>query len=300
MALESAWEIYLQAREEVDDDSYEFEDYLKQFNKALKDISGRVLLPALETSADIYAGTATITASTISFTATGKIIADSDSALVTSGFHVGETITITGAGEDTNNQTTTISSIESDGSQMVVAGTLADESAGEEVTIESSGPNNIPLPSGYQRNLFYCYSNDHYRPIKIYASRGLLMRDVGRIDQAGRVIGVAVYGSRFYYQRIPSSTESLTMWYYEQPTAMTERTDTPDCLPEHLATQLLCNYARWRFFAQIEDGIEGAKVNTEYWKGEYEVVMAELQAFVGDEGKIPTEIPDEMYWEEMV
>lgn len=297
MALETAKALYEQAAKDVQDSSYEFEDFLKQFNRGQREISGRVLLPALETSADVYAGTATITAETISFTASSKTIADSDSGLIEAGFHIGETITISGAGNDTNNQTTTISSIQSDGSSMVVAGTLADESAGEEVTIANDGPSDIPLPTNFQRNLFYCYSLTNTMPVDVYKSRVLLQRDVGRLDVSGRIIGVTRYGNRLYYQRIPSTTEQLQISFYKQPTAMTDQTSTPDCLPEEFASQLLINYADWRIWEQIEQDVSGEKGNTAYYKGLFEATLAELELEIGPEHRIPEEIADDIHWE---
>lgn len=309
MALETAKVLWEQVSDDILDSSFEFEDFKKIANRGLNEISGRVLLPALETSADVYAGTATITAETISFTETGSIIADSDNGLVEAGFHVGETITITGAGDDTNNQTTTISSIESNGSQMVAAGTLADEAEGEEVTIANSGPSDIPMPSTYQRHLFYCYSLTNTRPIQVYKSRVLLQRDVNRLDLSGRVVGVATYGSRLYYQRIPSTTEELRLSFYELPTAMTAHSSTPDCLPEELASDLVLSYAKWKAWALIEQDVSGDKTNAAYWKGQFEGAgrspggletggfMAQLQDLIGPEHAIQEEIVDDINYE---
>ena len=137
------------------------------------------------------------------------------------------------------------------------------------------------------------------------------MNEFSRLDLAGRVIGVAVYGSRLYFQRIPSTIETLRISFYEQPTAMTLTTSTPDCLPDHLATQLLLSYSCWKIEAQIEDGIDGHKINTMYWKREFEGdgprrpgagetggVMADLESFLGPEEKVPEEIPADIDYED--
>ncbi|RLI48066.1 MAG: hypothetical protein DRP09_21800, partial [Candidatus Thorarchaeota archaeon] len=138
MAIETAQDLYDEIVGKVHDTSYTLSDVLPILNKGLKEIAGRFLLPELETSTEIPVGTPKITATTISFTASTKTIADSGKGLVKAGFREGYTITITGASEAENNQTTTITSIQSDGSSMVVEGTLVDESAGSEVTI--TGP----------------------------------------------------------------------------------------------------------------------------------------------------------------
>lgn len=82
----------------------------------------------------------TITATTISADETGGdfFILDSGSALLSSGFRPGDTITISGfTGTVANNQITTVTKVWSDGSKMQIAGTLVDDAAGESVTITS-------------------------------------------------------------------------------------------------------------------------------------------------------------------
>lgn len=82
---------------------------------------------------------ATITASTISFTASTKTIADSGSGFVTANFIAGTQITVTGPG--VNNGTYTIVSVAA--ADIVVAETLIDESAGASVTITTVTANKL-------------------------------------------------------------------------------------------------------------------------------------------------------------
>lgn len=80
----------------------------------------------------------TITAITLSADETGGeyFILDSGNGLLTAGFRPGDTITISGfTGTPANNQITTVSKVESDGSKMQIVGTLVDDAAGESVTI---------------------------------------------------------------------------------------------------------------------------------------------------------------------
>ena len=80
----------------------------------------------------------TITAATLAAVASGNKITDSGNGLLAAGFRPEDTITISGfTGESANNQLTTITSVASDGSEMVVVGTLLDDAAGESVTITS-------------------------------------------------------------------------------------------------------------------------------------------------------------------
>jgi hypothetical protein len=293
VSIATAEELWKEAAGIVQDPSYEWGDYLKLFNDCLKQVSGSLLLPELETDYDIVVGTGSITADTISFIATTKTIADSDSGLISAGFHVGQTITVTGAGDPTNNQTTTITSIASTGASMIVAGTLADESAGEEISIVNDGPGYVPLPSNYHRNLYSCRSITNFCPITVYQNLRLLLRNFSYPDQNGRVLGVAIRGSNLHYQRIPSATEILRLYFYEKITEMTKLTDQPLCIPEGYEKPLLINYACKEIYNLIEDGVEGSKVNTNTHTNLYQGAYNELAQFIGEEGKEPGEIPDE-------
>jgi len=80
----------------------------------------------------------TITASTLAAVAAGQKITDSGNGLLAAGFLPGMLITISGfTGEATNNTIAVVTSVASDGSEMVVdpAVALLDDPAGEEVTI---------------------------------------------------------------------------------------------------------------------------------------------------------------------
>lgn len=77
-----------------------------------------------------------IEAATLAAIASTSKITDSGNGLLAAGFRPGDTITIAGfTGDVSNNQITTVTSVASDGSDMVVAGTLVDDAAGETVTI---------------------------------------------------------------------------------------------------------------------------------------------------------------------
>lgn len=73
-------------------------------------------------------------------TAAVYTIADSADGLWDAGFRAGSIIEITGfTGTAANNQITRVTSIESDGSEMVIEGILVDDAAGENVTIVEYG-----------------------------------------------------------------------------------------------------------------------------------------------------------------
>ena len=157
--------------------------------------------------------------------------------------------------------------------------------------------NNIPLPRDYQKNLRWAHSTSYNRRIKVYPSTVQLLRWFSMLDQTGRVIGIAIKGRHLYYQRVPSSSETLRINYWRYPEPIDARSKKVDCLPYHLVDDLLVNYACWHIFEEIEDGIEGEKVNTVYYAGRHKGAVLELEDYLGPEKRIPVDIETEVDWE---
>lgn len=150
------------------------------------------------------------------------------------------------------------------------------------------------LPANFQRNLHYCYSNTTNAKIKIYGSVELLYSAFSRLDVGGRVVGVARRGDRLYYQRIPSSAETLRIHYYKNPTIQTSETDQNDALPEFLTRRLLVNYVAKEIWRLKEDGEDGQSPNTKYYESEFAGAMAVLNKYVGPEAQCPQAINDNL------
>lgn len=97
----------------------------------------------------------TITADTLSTTATDTI-SDSGSALLTTGFRPGDTLTTSGWTAAANNGICTVVSVADDGSSMVIAGlTLESEVAGDTVTITA---NSKGMKDIFANNVIRIYS----------------------------------------------------------------------------------------------------------------------------------------------
>lgn len=153
------------------------------------------------------------------------------------------------------------------------------------------------LPVRYMKNLRYAHSITHNREIRRYGGLSQLYRLFSTLDQTGRVLGVCAQGNDLYYQRIPSSAETIRINFYRFPDLLATRFDKATCLPDHLVKPLLLNYAAKEIFNLIEDGVEGQKINTSKHSNEYDKYRAKLLMFIGPEEREPEEIVDEMEWE---
>jgi len=135
------------------------------------------------------------------------------------------------------------------------------------------------LPSDFNRDLLQCV-NEYDENIEIWPSfRKFLQKNPEK--NAGSVRICARNGLNLLYRDIPSEAETLTVHYYKSPTAMTLDADEPSDIPEELHKPLLAGYAAAQIFNQIEDGIEGQKINTAFWNNEFLQGLVQLEIMIG-------------------
>lgn len=103
--------------------------------------------------------------------------------------------------------------------------------------------------------------------IIIFPDLALLMDEYPTMDEAGDVEAVALEGSTLWYQDIPAEAETLTCLYYRNPATLSLDSESPSDFPEHLHRYLFVYGTAWLVYDQIEDGVEGEKVNTkgQFW-----------------------------------
>jgi len=102
--------------------------------------------------------------------------------------------------------------------------------------------------------------------VTIYPNLEMLMDNYVKSDNldltlAGSLEAVALEGNILWYQYVPATSVDITFLYYQNPTELTEDTDESTDIPEHLHRKLLVHGAAFMVFDQIEDGMEGEKVN---------------------------------------
>ena len=267
-----------------------FDHILGLFNDGLNEVASTVFLKNLQAKAVIQIPSATYTASTISFTESTSTIADSASGFVTAGFEAGQTIKITGASDDDNNQTTEISTVAA--GAITVPTALDDESAGESITITADS---VDMPSDYQRNLTKVYSLNKSRELKVYDNLEAMLDAYTTSSNTGQpfwvtnpyvsnqAASVAIRGNKLHFQPIPvvnaseDNTEYIQLFYQKLPTAMTLPSSTPSDLPQEIAKALLVNYVLWKLYEGAEKMVGQQSPMTAKYYNLYQAVLAELR-----------------------
>lgn len=136
------------------------------------------------------------------------------------------------------------------------------------------------LPADFSRNLYGCAADNQRPPIKILSSMALMQARFPNIEADnldGDVTHVTVRGSELVYHPIPAAAETLTIKYYAQITPMVAGADEPTAIPKNLQRKLLHSYACSILFDDVEDGMEGPKINTQKHLSNYVSALGELE-----------------------
>lgn len=144
----------------------------------------------------------------------------------------------------------------------------------------------VPLPVNFQRNLYHAQNPAAYQSIKILNSRGAMLSEHMRLDQPGTIVrSVAAVKPFLLYAPIPTVATIITLRYQRKPTVITERTEV-DLFPDGFE-DVPFYYACWQLYSKIEQGIDGAKVDTNYYMALYLGMRDELELSLKEGVSLP-------------
>lgn len=143
----------------------------------------------------------------------------------------------------------------------------------------------VSLPAAYHRNVFFVMNSSGNR-IDVSDDYIAFLRQYPKLT-LNSVEKYCVRGNTIYYA--PSATEDVTVNFFRKPVEILI-TESPDGFPEHFHERLFVSYCCRELFGDIEDGIEGRKVNTDYWENKYQEVLTDLERFLGPEDASPENV----------
>lgn len=131
------------------------------------------------------------------------------------------------------------------------------------------------LPADYLKRFYLAKNTTTGAVVMVFDNIGMMAQSLGiipSITNQGDVSSITVHAGRLLYQRTPTASQALTAMYYRRPIPMTESGNSyPD---GHLGTRspnvmdafdrAIVHHAAWKIYEEIEQGLEGRKVDTEY------------------------------------
>lgn len=152
----------------------------------------------------------------------------------------------------------------------------------------------VDLPADFGNWLLQAYNTTRKTPVRLYQSVTELLSHYPEMDAFAPLCAAARYGPKLYVQGVPDydSGETVRLSYYKKPTFFTPTTATEavteiDFIPEELQSQLLVNYACKEVFNEIEDGVEGTKVNWNTYRKRYDTAFGRLFEVIGQSPQQP-------------
>lgn len=148
------------------------------------------------------------------------------------------------------------------------------------------GDDSVALPDDFSHDLWHVEPLTKTKRINIHASLKSLQRIYDDSDTGGTITDAAQDGVKLHVRPIPTRAQDVRVHYYRAPEPLVladpEATpsipaNAPEGIPAHLHDPLLVSYAAWQIYSIIEDGVDGAKVNTNYWQAQYFGALKKLQ-----------------------
>jgi len=136
----------------------------------------------------------------------------------------------------------------------------------------------VDLPDDYMKTVYFVSDGKNRigRP-SLYYNLGLFLQKHPDRTIAGPIVDVAINNAALLYTG--REDKDLTIRYFTAPVPLVKNSDKPICIPEHLQEPILVNYAAWKIYDLIEDGIEGKKTNTNYYFNLYMMNSADLEMY---------------------
>lgn len=157
------------------------------------------------------------------------------------------------------------------------------ESSGLVITDPLVTEVDIPVGWNYHSNLYSAHVKDA-RDIAVVSSVGLLQEDHPEFDDSdptnGEIETLTTRKDSIVYFPTPSVATEVVCGFYVNPTPLADNGDIPTCIPVALHEELLENFALWKCWNMIEDGIEGIKLNTAHHRKAFNTALMELDDLI--------------------
>jgi len=142
----------------------------------------------------------------------------------------------------------------------------------------------VDMPSTYHRNLQLVVAASGSE-IDIANSFIEFSETYPALNKIGNISEVIEQGGKLYYQGIPSTEEEINLHFYRKPVIMVADDDEPDGIPVHLQMSLLSNFALWKAYEFIEDGLEGEVPNTMKYKSYFIEALRVLELTIPSDSR---------------
>lgn len=122
----------------------------------------------------------------------------------------------------------------------------------------------VDMPSDFCHALLEAFSISQNKFIAIRSNLRVLSKLSSAYERlnSDRIEELALEGNTLYCMPYGTTDDILLLKYYRKPAVMTDTTETPSCIPDHLQESIIVQYLLSKKWPLIEDDIDGATPNT--------------------------------------
>lgn len=156
------------------------------------------------------------------------------------------------------------------------------------VTISANGTITA-MPTDFYHDLIWGWNVSTSSSLTIEMNRNRLQERFSDGFTGSEITHIAQDNFQLYNWPMVAEDTDVALRYYSEPAAVSSADATISCLPE-LYQDVLVYHVVAMVYEMIEDGVEGQKVNTQFYTQKYNMRLEELKNFYRFAVKQPTTV----------
>lgn len=149
------------------------------------------------------------------------------------------------------------------------------------IPVGTSDP--VSMPENYSHDLYRVENTTYNLEVSIRSNQNVLRHLFDGMTQYGQITDVAVVDTKLHFQPNPvaGDDQSLVLFYYStiDEYEAGDLEESPEWIPEWLHQGLIVDYALKELWGLSEDGIDGQRVNTQFYEARHNQALQEMQRF---------------------
>lgn len=160
----------------------------------------------------------------------------------------------------------------------------------KDIVVPASTPV-FAAPGDFLRSIFHASNVTIKDKIEVVEEFSYFVEKFPLFDLTGDVTHISWFGNSFYVQGAPVAEQTIRVMYYGSPKTLVESSE-PTFIPRHLHKDIFVNFVLAEAWNEIEDGIDGTKVNANKFASRFQLACLKLESFIGLPLAKPSFVPE--------
>lgn len=150
----------------------------------------------------------------------------------------------------------------------------------KDIVVDANSGHTVQAPGDFLRSIFHAANVTTKEEIEVFSEFADFVHAYPLFDEKCPITSLSWFGSQFYFQGVPTKSETIRVMYYGAPSQIV-KTSEPNFVPKHLHSDLFVNYCCAEAYNSIEDGVDGTKVNHNKFTSRFQLACVKLEGWIG-------------------